>query len=145
MLWCFLHIFTRRDGDQTMREKAPLVRAVTKRNKSSANMRRLKFSVLVAAVCAGFYSLHASPLPQIPPVEADELRATIASPGVFRDQGMEYTSAVNDLQIQLQRRPDGTAMLRLSGERPVNEPFVDLVLDANWGSGHIVRSYTMLL
>lgn len=149
-----------------MREKAPLVRAVTKRNKSSANMRRLKFSVLVAAVCAGFYSLDASALalgaitvrsalgeplraeidlPQITPVEADELRATIASPGVFRDQGMEYTSAVNDLQIQLQRRPDGTAMLRLSGERPVNEPFVDLVLDANWGSGHIVRSYTMLL
>ncbi|MCW5236755.1 FimV/HubP family polar landmark protein [Verminephrobacter eiseniae] len=129
-------------------------------------MRRLKFSVLAAAVCAGFYSLDASALalgaitvrsalgeplraeidlPQITPVEADELRATIASPGVFRDQGMEYTSAVNDLQIQLQRRPDGTAMLRLSGERPVNEPFVDLVLDANWGSGRIVRSYTMLL
>ena len=38
----------------------------------------------------------------------------------------------------------GTAVLRLSSDRPVNEPFLDLVLDANWGSGRIVRSYTML-
>ena len=34
-------------------------------------------------------------------------------------------------------------VLRLSSSRPINEPFVDLVLDATW-SRAIVRSYTML-
>ena len=130
-------------------------------------MHRWKFSVLAAAAVAsaGFYATDASALalgritvqsalgeplraeielPQITPAEADSLRATTASPEVFRAQGMEYTPTMNNLQVQLQRRPDGTAVLRLSSDRPVNEPFLDLVLDANWGSGRIVRSYTML-
>ncbi|CAN7151495.1 FimV/HubP family polar landmark protein [Acidovorax sp. LjRoot117] len=130
-------------------------------------MHRWKFSVLAAAAVAsaGFYATDASALalgritvqsalgeplraeidlPQITPAEAETLRAATASPDVFRAQGMEYTQAMNNLQIQLQRRPDGTAVLRLSSDRPVNEPFLDLVLDANWGSGRIVRSYTML-
>ncbi|MFT4240728.1 MAG: hypothetical protein QM569_00475, partial [Acidovorax sp.] len=130
-------------------------------------MHRWKFSVLAAAAVAsiGFYAGDASALalgritvqsalgeplraeidlPQITPTEADTLRATTASPEVFRSQGMEYSQAINNLQIRLQRRPDGTAVLRLTSDRPVNDPFLDLVLDANWGSGHIVRSYTML-
>ncbi|MFN7858111.1 MAG: FimV family protein, partial [Acidovorax sp.] len=130
-------------------------------------MHRWKFSVLAAAAVAsaGFYSVDASALalgriavqsalgeplraeidiPQITAAEADNLRAVAASPEVFRAQGMEYTSLAGNLQFQLQRRPDGTAYLRLSSDRPVNEPFLDVVLDANWGSGRIVRSYTML-
>jgi FimV N-terminal domain len=130
-------------------------------------MHRWKFSVLAAAAVAltGFHADDAYALalgritvqsalgeplraeidlPQITPAEADTLRATTASPEVFRAQGMEFNPAVNNLRVQLQRRPDGTAVLRLSSDRPVNDPFVDLVLDATWGSGHIVRSYTML-
>ena len=130
-------------------------------------MHRWKFSVLAAAAvaCSGFYASDASALalgritvqsalgeplraeidlPQITPAEADTLRATAAAPEVFRAQGMEYTQAMNNLQIQLQRRPDGTAVLRLTSDRPVNESFLDLVLDANWGTGRLVRSYTML-
>ncbi|MBU0889638.1 MAG: hypothetical protein KKH21_01920, partial [Gammaproteobacteria bacterium] len=130
-------------------------------------MHRWKFSVLAAAAVAsaGFYAGDAAALalgritvqsalgeplraeidlPQITPAEADTLRATTATPEVFRAQGMEFTPTMNNLQIQLQRRADGTAVLRLSSDRPVNEPFLDLVLDANWGTGRIVRSYTML-
>ena len=84
-------------------------------------------------------------LPQITPAEADSLRVAPASPDVFRAQGAEYSPAAHSVQIQLQRRPDGSMYLRLSSARPINEPFVDLVIDANWSSGHIVRSYTMLL
>ena len=77
-------------------------------------MHRWKFSVLAAAAvaCAGFYTSDASALalgritvqsalgeplraeidlPQITPAEADSLRATTATPEVFRAQGMEYT------------------------------------------------------
>lgn len=130
-------------------------------------MHRWKFSVLAAAAVAltGLYADDASALalgritvqsalgeplraeidlPQITPSEAETLRATTASPDVFRAQGMEFNPAVNNLRVQLQRRADGTAVLRLSSDRPINDPFVDLVLDASWGSGHIVRSYTML-
>lgn len=84
-------------------------------------------------------------LPQITAAEADSLRATIATPAVFRAQGMEYTATASQFQVQLQRRPDGSALLRLTSTQPVAEPFVDLVIDASWAAGHVVRSYTLLL
>ncbi|WP_027995273.1 FimV/HubP family polar landmark protein [Simplicispira psychrophila] len=83
-------------------------------------------------------------LPQITAAEADSLQASTASAEAFRAQGMEYSSIANQVQMKLHRRPDGRSVLRLSGSTPVNDPFVDLVVDARWSSGHITRSYTML-
>ncbi|RZI70868.1 MAG: hypothetical protein EOP80_16065, partial [Variovorax sp.] len=45
----------------------------------------------------------------------------------------------------LQRRADGRYVIRLTGTRPLNDPFIDLLLEANWGSGRVVRDYTVLL
>ena len=77
-------------------------------------------------------------------VEASSLKASVASADVFRAAGMEYSPSVSDLQISLQKRADGRSYLRLSSTRAVMEPFVDLILEANWSSGRIVRDYTML-
>ena len=76
--------------------------------------------------------------------EASSLRPRIALPDAFRANGMEYSASLNGLQIALQKRPDGRQYLRLSNNRPVNEPYVDLILEASWSSGRIVRDYTML-
>lgn len=84
-------------------------------------------------------------LPQISAAEADTLQASIASPVAFRAQGMEYTAAASQFSLQLLRRPDGSAVLRLSSAQPVTQPFIDLVIDASWSAGQVVRSYTLLL
>ena len=76
--------------------------------------------------------------------EANSLKAGVASAEAFRAAGLEYTSAVVGVQVSLQKRADGRSYLRLSSTRPVNEPFVDLVLDASWSSGRVMRDYTLL-
>ena len=76
--------------------------------------------------------------------EAGSLRAGVASADAFKAAGLDYNLAVADMQISLQKRSDGRAYLRLSTNRPITEPFVDLILEANWASGRIVRDYTML-
>ncbi|MDP3699977.1 MAG: FimV/HubP family polar landmark protein [Hylemonella sp.] len=76
--------------------------------------------------------------------EASSLRPRVALPDTFRASGMEYSSALNGLQISLQKRANGQQYLRLSNSRAVNEPYVDLILEASWSSGRIVRDYTML-
>ena len=76
--------------------------------------------------------------------EAASLRASVANADAFKAAGLEYSAAVTNVQITLQRRPDGRSYLRLSSDRPVSEPFVDLILEARWASGRIVRDYTML-
>ena len=76
--------------------------------------------------------------------EASSLRVGIASSEAFKAAGLEYSATVIGVQISLQKRPDGRSFLRLSSPRPVTEPFVDLVVEANWASGRVVRDYTML-
>lgn len=134
----------------------------------TAHMHRWKFSALAAAafVSAAMTTTDAAALalgsltvqsalgenlraeiaiPEITPAEMDSLLASVASPEVFRAQGMSYSTAIRSIQVQLQRKADGTASLRLSSTTPINEPFLDLVLESNWSSGHLVRSYTLLL
>ena len=45
--------------------------------------------------------------------------------------------------IRIDRKADGRVLLG-SQLPPITEPYLDLILEANWGSGRIVRDYTML-
>lgn len=83
-------------------------------------------------------------VPDISSEEADSLRSNVASPETFVSSGLEYSPALNGVKITLQRRADGRAYLRLTSDRPVNDPYVDLVLESTWASGRILRDYTML-
>lgn len=83
-------------------------------------------------------------VPDINPDEAASLRVSLASGEAFRAAGMDFNPALTSLQISLQRRPDGRAYLRLSSPRAVTEPFVDMIVEANWSSGRVVRDYTLL-
>jgi pilus assembly protein FimV len=76
--------------------------------------------------------------------EATSLRPRLAQPDAYRASGMEYSAALNGLQISLEKHPDGRQYLRLTNSRPVNDPYVDLILEASWSTGRIVRDYTML-
>ena len=84
---------------------------------------------------------------EIGEINADEsatLRTSVAGIDAFKAAGLEYSTALASVKIRLQRRPDGRAYLHLSTSRPINEPFIDLILEARWSSGRIVRDYTML-
>ena len=77
--------------------------------------------------------------------DAKSLKSTLASPGAFAGMGLEFNPALNGTQISLQRRPNGNRYLKLSNTRPLNDPFVDIVVELSWASGRIVRTYTILL
>jgi pilus assembly protein FimV len=76
--------------------------------------------------------------------EAGSLRPRLAQPEAYRASGMEYSAVLSGVQVSLQQRPDGRRYLRLSSPRTVNEPYVDLILEASWSTGRVVRDYTML-
>jgi pilus assembly protein FimV len=77
--------------------------------------------------------------------EASTLRTSIAAPEAFKVAGLDYNPALSSVQLQFTRRSDGRAYLQLNGRNPINEPFMDLILEARWSSGRIVRDYTLLL
>jgi pilus assembly protein FimV len=81
----------------------------------------------------------------ITPEEAATLQLRVASPDVYRAAGVDYNAVLPTTQATLQRRPDGRAVVRVSSDRAVVEPFLDVILEVNWASGRLVRAYTLLL
>lgn len=77
--------------------------------------------------------------------EIGSLTARLASPEAFRQAGLEYNPALGSLRFAIEQRPNGGAIVRVTSSQPVNEPFVDLLVELNWASGKFVREYTFLL
>lgn len=76
--------------------------------------------------------------------DAQTLAAKIASPDAFRQAGLEYNPALASLRFAVEPR-GGRTFLRITSSQPINEPFVDLLLELNWASGKLLREYTFLL
>ncbi|MDP3419524.1 MAG: FimV/HubP family polar landmark protein [Thiobacillus sp.] len=77
--------------------------------------------------------------------ELDSLSANLASDQAFRDARVEYAPVLSSLRFSVVKKPDGRAVLKVTSNRPVNDPFIDMLVELNWASGRLVREYTVLL
>jgi pilus assembly protein FimV len=77
--------------------------------------------------------------------EAATINARLASPEAFRLAGLDYNAALANLRFAIDRRDNGTAVIRISSVQPINEPFIDMLVELSWASGRFVREYTFLL
>jgi pilus assembly protein FimV len=84
-------------------------------------------------------------IPDINAEEAASLKATLASPEAFRAAGLEYNTAMGNVEITLNKRANGSSYLLLRSDKVVSDPFLNLVVNANWSTGRITRNYTLLL
>jgi pilus assembly protein FimV len=78
------------------------------------------------------------------PDEASSLVVRIASPEAYRVAGVDYNLVLAGAQAVVVRRDDGRSVLRLSSNRAVQEPFIELIVELNWASGRLVREFTLL-
>jgi pilus assembly protein FimV len=77
--------------------------------------------------------------------ELDSLSASLASDQAFRDARVEFAPVLSSLRLTAAQRPTARAVLKVSSSRPVNDPFIDMLVELSWASGRLVREYTMLL
>lgn len=78
------------------------------------------------------------------PEELQNMTARLASADAFRQAGVEYSPSVSGLRMSVERRGNG-AIVRVTSDRPINEPFVDMLVELNWSAGRLIREYTFLL
>jgi pilus assembly protein FimV len=81
---------------------------------------------------------------QITAEEASTLRAAPAPDEAFRAAGLQRHPALSEMRVSAERLADGRFVLRLASDRVINEPVIDLLLEASWSAGRIVRDYTLL-
>ncbi|EKU84571.1 hypothetical protein HMPREF9710_00006, partial [Massilia timonae CCUG 45783] len=68
----------------------------------------------------------------------------LASPEAFRAANIEFNPALLSLRFAVEER-GGRQVIRVSSTQPLNEPFVDMLLELTWNNGRLVREYTFLL
>ena len=78
------------------------------------------------------------------PEELQNMTARLASAEAFRQAGIDFAPSVSGLRMSIERRGSG-AVVRVSSDRPINEPFVDMLVELNWSAGRLIREYTFLL
>jgi pilus assembly protein FimV len=76
--------------------------------------------------------------------EASGLAAKLASPEAFRSANIEFNPALLSLRFAVEQR-NGRQFIRVTSTQPLNEPFVDMLLELSWNNGRLVREYTFLL
>jgi pilus assembly protein FimV len=76
--------------------------------------------------------------------EEDTLSARIAPLEAFEAAGIEPSAVLNTVRFAVERR-DSRRILRVTTTQPVNEPFVELLVELQWHNGRLVREYTFLL
>jgi pilus assembly protein FimV len=76
--------------------------------------------------------------------EMASVNARLASRDAFNQAGIEFNPVLLGLQFNVDRR-NGKPVLKLTTTQPVNEPFLDILVELQWSSGRLVREYTFLL
>lgn len=81
-------------------------------------------------------------------VEKDELSsimARLASADAFKEARIERSGALLDIKFSVEQKKTGTQVVKLTTVQPVNEPFLDMLVELNWAAGRLLREYTVLL
>ena len=76
--------------------------------------------------------------------DASALVAKLAPADAFRVANIEFNPALLSLRFAVEQR-GSRQFIKITSSQPVNEPFVDMLLELSWSGGRLVREYTFLL
>ncbi|WP_147674773.1 type IV pilus assembly protein FimV, partial [Vulcaniibacterium tengchongense] len=80
------------------------------------------------------------------PSELENLQAELASPAVFARVGLQPPAGVvADLQFAPALDASGKPVIRVSSQRPVDQPLLTFLVSVDWGQGRLVREYSALV
>jgi pilus assembly protein FimV len=80
------------------------------------------------------------------PGELEQLQARLASPETFARVGLQAPQGlVTDLRFSVDYDRAGRPVIRVTTDRPVEQPLVTFLLEVDWGQGRLVREYSALV
>jgi len=79
------------------------------------------------------------------PGEGDTLSARLAAVESYRQAGVDLNGALLNVRFAVQRRPNGEYVVSMTSNQPLNEPFIDMLVELHWANGRLTREYTFLL
>lgn len=78
--------------------------------------------------------------------EIDSLSVRLASADAFARVGLERPlSLVANLEFSVGRNVRGERVIRVTTTRPIDDPFLSFLIEAEWNGGRLVREFAVLL
>jgi pilus assembly protein FimV len=77
--------------------------------------------------------------------ELDELKVTIAPRDAFTRMGISRAAILDDVKFSVEQPQNGLPVILVTTRQPVREPFLDLLIEASWSKGRLLRQYTLLV
>jgi pilus assembly protein FimV len=77
--------------------------------------------------------------------DVDDIRVRMASLADFERSGVDMTLFLSELKFETLQETNGNATIKVSSKAPVQEPYLNFVVEAYWPDGRVLREYTVLL
>lgn len=83
-------------------------------------------------------------LTDVAPKDEGGMSASLASPDAFKAAGLDYPYSLTTLKFHIFDR-DGHVYIAVTSVHPINDSFVNLLVQLDWSAGRLLREYTFLL
>ncbi len=77
--------------------------------------------------------------------EVSTLAARIAPPDAYKNANINFSAALVGARASVEKRPNGSLYIRVTSTRPLDEPYLDLLVELSWNTGRLMREYTALV
>jgi pilus assembly protein FimV len=77
--------------------------------------------------------------------ELGTLSARVALPDAYQQAGIEYNPALPSVKLAIDKRPGGQPYIVVTSTQPINEPYLDLLVELNSAAGKLSREYAVLM
>ena len=73
------------------------------------------------------------------------LSAKLASRRTFQYLSVDYAPSLSKFEISIENRVNGQPYVKIISPQQIVEPFLSILVELNWSSGHLIREYAVLL
>ena len=82
---------------------------------------------------------------QVQDLNRTEILPNLAGRSDFERAGVDRPYALTDLSFKTVVEESGKAVIKVSSTRPIQEPYLNFLMEVHWPSGRLLREYTLLL
>ena len=84
-------------------------------------------------------------LMQVEDLTRTEILSNLASKSDFARAGVERPQVLNGLQFKTEVSPNGKGVIKITSKDPIQEPFLNFLVEVHWPNGRLLKEYTLLL
>jgi len=77
--------------------------------------------------------------------DLSRVTVTLASQAAHQRLGLSRSQILNDFDFRVEQDASGNAIIRVTSQGAIHEPFLEFLLELTWPNGRLLREYTVLV